>query len=139
MKTTVAIRSLVDFHGRSQYCYLPSFDLTPSMVADTLLSELSKYSVPIVRCTKANADSQSHSSSIIDYNKDGVYINCCHHHSSPEALSVLFCDHSFSIAASRNLRLSDIPALFTSSMTSRTPPKGHHLATYDLDITSASS
>ncbi|KAH0758367.1 hypothetical protein KY290_021860 [Solanum tuberosum] len=23
MKTTVAIRSLVDFHGRSQYCYLP--------------------------------------------------------------------------------------------------------------------
>ncbi|WMV26365.1 hypothetical protein MTR67_019750 [Solanum verrucosum] len=47
------------------------FDLTPSMVADTLLSELSKYSVLIVRCTEANADSQSHSSSIIDHNKDG--------------------------------------------------------------------
>ncbi|KAK4356123.1 hypothetical protein RND71_025094 [Anisodus tanguticus] len=46
-------------------------DLTPSMVAETPASELSKYSVPIVRCTKANADSQNCSSSIIDHNKDG--------------------------------------------------------------------
>ncbi|KAM3290196.1 crossover junction endonuclease EME1B isoform X2 [Capsicum chacoense] len=46
-------------------------DLTPSKVAETPASELSKFSVPIVRCTKANADLQSRSSSIINHNEDG--------------------------------------------------------------------
>lgn len=46
-------------------------DLTPSMVAETPASELSKYSVPIVRSTKANAVSQNCSSSMIDHIKDG--------------------------------------------------------------------
>ncbi|PHT65589.1 Crossover junction endonuclease EME1 [Capsicum annuum] len=55
--------------------FTPSFvaglDLTPSKVAETPASELSKFSVPIVRCTKANADLQSRSSSIINHNEDG--------------------------------------------------------------------
>ncbi|XP_059307974.1 crossover junction endonuclease EME1B-like isoform X1 [Lycium ferocissimum] len=41
------------------------------MVAETPASELPRYSAPIVRCTKANADLQNFSSSIIDHNKDG--------------------------------------------------------------------
>ncbi|KAG5611875.1 hypothetical protein H5410_023156 [Solanum commersonii] len=49
----------VDWRFPSIHGVYESFDLTPSMVAETLLSELSKYSVPIVRCTKANADSES--------------------------------------------------------------------------------
>lgn len=46
-------------------------DLTPSMVAETPASELSKYSVPIVRCTKAITVSQNRSSSNLDHQNDG--------------------------------------------------------------------